>query len=231
MMNVAVTGASGKLGHAVVEHLLREGHQVTALDERRSDKLRCKQIRVDLKDLGQVIGGMSGTDALIHLAAIPAPVSYTHEYIFSNNVISTYNVLEAASVLGIRKAVIGSSESSYGFAWAPSPFDPRYVPVDESHPQLPQECYGLSKVVNEQTGDMFNRRNGMQVLSLRFSTIIRPEEYRAMEASIRTPERHKRTLWSYIDIRDAAAACLASLQAENCGSASLNITAPDTLSD
>ncbi|MEK8130016.1 NAD(P)-dependent oxidoreductase [Paenibacillus filicis] len=231
MRTVAVTGASGKLGTEVVKGLLDQGYQVIALDERRSDQLRCKQIRVNLNDFGQVVAGLAGADAVIHLAAIPAPIDYTNSYIFSNNVLSTYHVLEAASVLGIGKVVTGSSESSYGFCWAPSPFDPHYVPVDEEHPQLPQECYGLSKVVNELTASMFHRRTGMQVMSLRFSLILAPQQYAAFEKDIRNPERHKRILWSYIDIRDAVRACIASLGDLEVRSADLNITSRDTLSD
>ncbi|TXK74612.1 NAD(P)-dependent oxidoreductase [Paenibacillus sp. N3.4] len=231
MKTVAVTGASGKLGNEVVKHLLKEGYQVVALDEHKSVQFQCKQIRVNLNDFGQVVAGLAGADAVIHLAAIPAPLDHTHSYIFSNNVLSTYNVLEAASVLGIGKVTLGSSESSYGFCWAPKPFDPHYVPVDEEHPQLPQECYGLSKIINEQTASMFHRRTGMQVMSLRFSMIVTPQQYHALEPDIRNPERHKRILWSYIDIRDAVRACIASLGTLTVGSADLNITSVDTLSD
>ncbi|MEK3912387.1 NAD(P)-dependent oxidoreductase [Paenibacillus sp. FSL H7-0331] len=231
MKTVAVTGASGKLGNEVVKQLLEEGYQVVALDERKSDQFRCKQIRVDLNDFGQVVAGLAGVDAVIHLAAIPAPLDYTHSTIFSNNVVSTYHVLEAASVLGIGKVALGSSESSYGFCWAPSPFDPLYVPVDEDHPQLPQECYGLSKIVNELTASMFHRRTGMQVMSLRFSMIVAPQQYPSFEPDIRNPEKHKRILWSYIDIRDAVRACIASIGTLSVGSADLNITSRDTLSD
>lgn len=231
MKMIAVTGASGKLGSRVVEELQRQGCQVVALDSRRSDKLRCRQITVDLSQLGQVISGIHGADAIIHLGAIPSPTGYTFEHIFANNVTSTYNVLEAASILGIKKTVIGSSESSYGFCWAPTAFDPHYVPVDEAHPQIPQECYGLSKVVNEQTAEMFNRRDGMQVASMRYSTILTSEELRSIRQSFSEPERFKRTLWSYIHVDDAVSATVAALSAEGLGAVSLGITSSDTLSD
>ncbi|QJD87030.1 NAD-dependent epimerase/dehydratase family protein [Cohnella herbarum] len=229
MRTIAVTGGSGKLGVWVVDDLLRQGYQVVSLDEKRSDKLRCKQLKVDLSDFGQVVGALHGSDAIIHLAAIPAPLGYTNDYIFSNNVRSTYHVLEAASVLGIDKVVTGSSESAYGFCWAKTPFSPNYVPVDELHPALPQECYGLSKIVGEQTAEMFHRRTGMRVYSLRFSMIVTPQEY--SRSAISEPERYKRILWSYIDIRDAVQACIASLRSDDEGCHTLNITSNDTLSD
>ena len=69
------------------------------------------------------------------------------------NVLSTYNVLEACAVLNINKVVVASSESSYGICFASDFFAPKYLPIDEAHPQLPEDSYGLSKVVNEVTAD------------------------------------------------------------------------------
>ncbi|SEU19166.1 NAD(P)-dependent oxidoreductase [Paenibacillus sp. NFR01] len=230
MKTIAVTGGSGKLGAAVVHALQREGLDVLSLDRRRSEALRCRQLTVDLEDLGEVAGALQGVDAVVHLAAIPAPLLYPPARIFRNNVLSGYNVLEAAELLGIGRVVFGSSESSYGFAWAPQPFEPLYVPVDEGHPQLPQECYGLSKVVNESAVSMVNRRGALTAIALRFSTVMAPEEYRSADPASR-PERFKKTLWSYIDIRDAADACLAALNVRGPVPDHLNITADDTLSD
>ncbi|MBP3965662.1 NAD-dependent epimerase/dehydratase family protein [Paenibacillus lignilyticus] len=231
MKTIAVTGASGKLGVWVVNELLAQGYSVIALDNKKSDKLRCRQITVDLSNLGQVIGGINGAEAIVHLAAIPSPGQFSNEFTFSNNVLSTYNVFEAASVLGIQKVVFGSSESSYGFCWAPKKFDPHYVPVDEAHPQLPQECYGLSKVVNEQTGETFNRRTGMQVAAMRYSLIATPDELKSFTARIDQPLNYKHILWSYVDIRDAVSATIAALKTDGYGAVSLNITSSDTLSD
>jgi Nucleoside-diphosphate-sugar epimerases len=229
MRTIAVTGGSGKLGTHVVELLKKEGYKIRSLDAKRADRLGGEQLAVDLSDFGQVAGALGGVDAIVHLAAIPAPLGHTNSYIFSNNVLSTYNVLEAASLLGIRKVVTGSSESAYGFAWAPSPFSPEYFPVDENHPLLPQECYGLSKAVGEQTAAMFARRGGMSVFALRYSMIVAEKEYAGLKTG--EPERYYRSLWSYIDIRDAARATLAALVSERTGFYALNITSDDTLSD
>ncbi|OKP70299.1 epimerase [Paenibacillus sp. P3E] len=229
METIAVTGGSGKLGSAVIQTLQLAGYRVVSLDRRKSGELSCRQLIVDLSDLGQLAGALQGADAVVHLAAIPAPLLYPPAHIFANNALSGYNVLEAAGLLGIRRVVLGSSESSYGFAWAPQPFSPEYVPVDELHPQQPQECYGLSKVVNETAAAMFNRRGGMKAVSLRFSTVMTEAEYAAVDPA--QPERFKKTLWSYIDIRDAAGACLASLKHADHAADNLNITADDTLSD
>lgn len=229
MAKVAVTGGSGKLGVWLVNELQQQGWEVVSLDGVRSSRLHCEQIKVNMNNYGEVVSALRGASAVVHLAAIPAPRGLPHPVIFANNTISTYNVLEAASVLGIRKAVLGSSESSYGFAWADKRFSPDYLPLDEDHPQQPQECYGLSKVLNETTAEMFDRSSGMQVISLRFSMIVTPDEYERLD--IDRPERFYHNLWSYIDIRDAASACIAALKADDRGAICLNITSDDTISD
>ncbi len=232
MRTVAVTGGSGKLGRWVIEELIRRQYRVVSLDHKRSDSLRCPQIQVDMNDLGQVASALRGADAVIHLAAIPAPVGYPHNYIFANNVLGGFNVLEAASLLGIRRVVLGSSTSCYGFAWAEKPLSPVYLPVDEDHPHLAQEGYGLSKTLNELTAEMFHRRTGMQVVSLRFSLIAAPGEYAGLAEAARNPESFRKILWSYVDIRDAANACVAALTAELDGGAmALNVTGDDVLSE
>lgn len=103
MKTIAVTGGGGKLGSQVIEKLQLQGHDVVSLDKHLSDRVRCRQIIVDLNDYGQVVGALAGVDAIIHLAAIPAPLHYPHSYIFANNTLSGYHVLEAASLLGIKR--------------------------------------------------------------------------------------------------------------------------------
>lgn len=232
MRTIAVTGGSGKLGRYVVDELKSRSYEVVSLDQRISDKLPCRQIRVDMSDLGQVAGALKGADAVIHLAAIPAPVGYPLHSIFANNVLGSYNVLEAADLLGIRRVVMGSSTSCYGFAWARQPFSPDYLPVDEAHRQLPQEGYGLSKTVGESIAAMFARSSRMEIVNLRFSLIAAPEDYAGLAESARHPERLRNILWSYIDIRDAAEACVLALTAGVDGEAlSLHITGDEVLSE
>jgi nucleoside-diphosphate-sugar epimerase len=234
MKNIVVTGAEGKLGHYVVDDLNNHGYNVIGIDQKQpSGRARySKYLIVNLNDLGEVYGALSEADAVIHLAAIPNPVEYSPERIFSNNVLSTYHVLEAASRLGISNVVTGSSESAYGFCWAKKPFAPNYFPVDEQHPLLPQECYGLSKVVNELIGDMFFRRCDMRVFSMRFSHILSPEQYEKEISSFTNTSQRHRILWSYVDVRDAATACRLAIESSSeVGSVQLDITANDMLSN
>ncbi|WP_028552072.1 NAD-dependent epimerase/dehydratase family protein [Paenibacillus sp. UNC451MF] len=236
MKNIVVTGSEGKLGHFVVQELNKAGYRVIGTDTRpQSGRNRyARYIQGDLNQLGEVYGILAESDAILHLAAVPNPINFSPERIFANNVMSTYNIMEAASKLGIRRVVFGSSESAYGFCWAKHPFAPHSLPVDEDHVLLPQESYGLSKQINEQTGDMFARRVNMQVYALRFSLILAPDEYNREIAAFGDTVRHHRTLWSYVDARDAATACRMALEADNredMEAYRLNITSSDILNN
>ncbi|GGG23405.1 NAD-dependent epimerase/dehydratase family protein [Paenibacillus abyssi] len=231
MTKAVITGGSGMLGKWVVKEFVEQGYEVVNADWKKPEESLCPTVIVDLTQLGEAYGVLAGADVVVHLGAIPVAYSHPNEVTFHNNVQSTYNVLEAAAGLGIRKAVIASSESSYGIVFAVNRFGPQYVPVDEAHPQLPQDSYGLSKVVNEQTADMFNRRTGMQVVSFRLGNVIPPEAYERFPSFIHDPEQRDRILWSYIDTRDAAVACRLAVEAEGLGSVALNIAADDSSMD
>ncbi|WP_409344416.1 NAD-dependent epimerase/dehydratase family protein [Paenibacillus sp. MBLB4367] len=236
---VVVTGGSGKAGKWIVRELLDHGYDVLNLDNRLPDEKLCQTLIVDLNDLGQVHNALSayGTrdrkpiEAVIHFAAIPQAFTHANDVTFRNNVMTTYNVLEAAANLGIRKAVTASSESSYGIVYASDFFSPRYLPVDEAHPQLPEDSYGLSKVVNELTGETFHRRTGMQVVSFRLGNILEPSDYARVIGSFSEPEARKIILWTYIDVRDVAAACRMAIEKDGLGAQSLILAADDTSSN
>lgn len=231
MKKVVITGTSGLLGPYVVDHFVEMGYDVLSVDITKPEKSASRFLRVDLMNLGECYGALEGADAVVHLAAIPVAYSHPNEVTFQNNVMSTYNILEAAAGLGIKKAVIASSESSYGIVFSKQNLAPQYVPMDEEHPQLPEDCYGLSKIVAEQTADMFNRRCGMQVVSLRIGNVITPENYKRFPDFINDANQRRTILWSYIDARDIAVACRLAIEAEGLGSVALNLAADDTSMD
>lgn len=228
MKKVVITGGSGHLGKWVVKEFVDKGFEVINADIKMPDQPLCRTVIVDLKQLGEVYGVLEGADAVIHLAAIPVAYSHPNEVTFHNNVMSTYNLLEAASGLGIKKVVLASSESSYGLVFASNRIDPRYVPMDENHPQLPQDSYGLSKIVNEDTAKMFYRKSGMQIVSFRLGNVISPEMYARFPDFINNPAERDRILWSYIDTRDAASACRLAVEATGLGAVEMNLAANDT---
>ncbi len=253
-MRVVVSGALGHLGHAVVRMLVEQGLDVLALDlvephevyrrmhegtlsdlgaaTRREGAGELRYRLVDLTDLGQVYGALTGAGAVIHLGAIAAPSSHPPEVVFRNNVLGQFNVYEAAAVLGIGRVVSASSVSALGFPWQYRWSEPLYVPIDEAHPLIPQDCYGLSKVAGEEIAATFCRRTGGSAASLRFSTIIGEHYYRQYVDRVKQDVgAQAHMLWSYVDLRDAARACLLALDARFEGHAPMFVTSADTSSD
>lgn len=236
---IVVTGGSGKAGKWIVRELIASGYEVLNLDWKLPVEPLCPTLVVDLNDLGQVHTALSTyslrnrapVEAVIHFAAIPQAFIYPNDVTFRNNVMNTYNILEAAASLDIRKVVIASSESSYGIVFANSFIQPHYLPIDEAHPQLSEDSYGLSKMVNEITGEAFHRRTGMQVISFRLGNILEPEDYPKVKAGMAQPENRLRILWSYIDVRDVAIACRLAVEKDGLGVHNLILAASDTSSD
>jgi nucleoside-diphosphate-sugar epimerase len=253
MVRIVVTGACGHLGQAVVELLCDRGVDIQLIDResprdvfRRLNEQgqgnrasqaaqpagRLHYRRADLADLGQVYGCLAGATAVIHLAAIASPAVDPPEVVFRNNVLSQFNVFEAAAMLGIRRIVSASSLSALGFPWQHRWSEPLFFPIDESHPLLSQDAYGLSKVVGEEIASAYCRRGAGSAASLRFSTIIGERRYvQFVEHVKQDVGAHAHLLWSYVDLRDAARACLLALDAPYEGHEPLFITAADTTSD
>jgi len=236
---IIITGGSGKAGRWIVKHFLDQGYDVINLDVKAPEEPLCQTIITDLNDLGQVHNALAPFSSrnrqqavgIVHFAAIPQAYTHPNDICFRNNVMSTYNILEAAANLNIGKVVLASSESSYGICFASEFFEPKYLPVDEAHPQLPEDSYGLSKVVNEVTAEAFHRRTGMQVISFRLGNILVPETYAGVKESFSQPEKRQRILWSYIDARDVATACRLAIEKDGLGAQPLIIAADDSSSD
>jgi nucleoside-diphosphate-sugar epimerase len=217
MTRVAVTGGTGKLGRVVVAHLRERGYDVEVLDHVVPPGWNAGITRVDLTDYGQVLGARTGVDdryasvdAVVHLAAIPAPGIAPNAATFANNVLSTYNVFEACRVAGIERIVWASSETVLGL-----PFDepPPYVPIDEDYRVRPESAYSLGKAVDEELAHHFCRWNPrLRIVGLRFSNVMYPEEYAEFPSYDQDPELRKWNLWGYIDARDGAQAVQRALE-------------------
>jgi len=228
---VLVTGAAGRLGRVVLARLAGAGVATVGLDRvEATDTAADRVVTGDGADPDVVRDALDGVDAVVHLAAIPAPTLDTPERVFGGNSLATFAVLDAAGRAGIRRAVIASSQSIYGLAFSPEPLDPAYVPIDEAHPLQIADPYALSKQADEATAVMVARRYGMTVVALRYPMLGGQERLREIAASWRDdPARGARPLWAYLDDRDAAEAAWLSLSTPLDGYHMFQVAAPDTL--
>lgn len=165
---------------------------------------------VDLLDARAVAESLGGCDAIIHCAGVPSPENIDPVELVRTNTLTTFNALEEAWRAGIRTAVLASSGSIYGTAWAPEPLALPYLPVDEGSPPQYVDPYALTKDLLERMGQMYARR-GMSVTALRFHWILSAEEARHVAATM--PEADQvANLFGYVELEDAARACLLSLE-------------------
>ena len=210
-MRVLVTGTSGRVGSATAQEFLERGYIVRGLDVRpphESLRGKIETAYVDLTDRLGLLRAAAGCDAIAHLAAIPSP-ERDLEKIFPINVTGTQFVLDAAEANGINRVALASSCCAFGIFFATKQIDPQYLPMDEKHPTLTQDLYGLSKVVNEETAAAYTRRMGMTTISLRLTTVINFDwaaRSRWWRHGLASDEDRRNDLWSYIEVRDAARA-------------------------
>ena len=228
---ILVTGASGLVGRAVIDEILARGADVTALDLANPGALPADRIIVgNAADPATVRAGLVGADAVVHLAARPSPHHGTPLEVFGGNTAATFNVLEEAGQAGVRRAVIASSYSILGLPWAARRKHPAYLPIDEALPLQIEDPYGLSKLVDENTARVMADRHGMDVVALRFPFIAdREREAARLAETIENPESGAADCWSYLDVRDAAAAAWLSLVAPLRGFHAVFVAAPQTL--
>ena len=220
MTKVIVTGGSGKLGRAVLKDLVANGYEVLNVDQVLPKEQIVPTVRIDLTNFGEVAGAiLSGVDerkgpfdAVVHLAAIPAPGLFANARTFANNVPSTYNVFEASRLAKIKTVVFASSETVLGL-----PFDipPPYAPVDEEYYPRPESAYSLGKLVDETIARQFARWDPeLKIAGLRFSNVMDVEDYKAFPSFDSDPKKRKWNLWGYIDARDGAQAVRKAIEAD-----------------
>ena len=241
MSNVVVTGGSGKAGQAALRELIAHGHNVVNVDLVPPPEPLGYFLKADINDLGQTIEALrraAGTvgrrrrfdtaDAVVHMAAIPAPGLAPDAVTFQTNMMTTYNVFSAATLLGLKRVVWASSETLFGLPFTRA--QPAFVPLTEEHPMLPETGYALAKDLCEEMARQMHRWNpGTSFLGLRISNIILPHEYGMFESWQNDPHVRSWNLWSYVDARDVGLACRLGVEAAAIGAEHCTIAAADTV--
>ena len=230
---IVLAGGRGKAGRPAVPYLLSKGYSVLNVDLKPLDQPGVNTLIADITDSGQVFNALtthfgfdgydkgrtpSAPDAVVHFAAVPRVLINPDNKTFSGNVVGTYNVIEAAMKLGVRKVIIASSETTYGVCFAEGDKDYHSFPLTEEYDSDPMDSYGLSKVVNEKTARAFAMRYGADIYALRIGNVIEPHEYkRDFPGYLANPPSRKRNAWSYIDARDLGEIVHLCLQKDGLG--------------
>ena len=241
-MRIFFTGGSGKAGRHVAPYLAEQGHQVTNADLVPLEHPAVADLHIDLTDAGETYSALAGLatfdeldlpepptyDAVVHFAAVPAILRTSDATTYATNVLSTYNVLEAATRLGVRKVIFASSETTYGVCFAQGERRPLRLPVDEDHPTVPEDAYAMSKVAGEVTARSFQARTGADVYGLRINNVIEPHEYAELfPAFLDDPSSRRRNIFAYIDTRDLAQMVERCLEVDGLGYEVFNVANAD----
>jgi nucleoside-diphosphate-sugar epimerase len=226
-VTVAITGGLSQTGEYLIPELAAAGHDPVCVDLAVGAPQLSRYRQADISDFGETLHALDGAGAVVHLArhgSLGAP-----ERLFGGNVMQTWNVLQAAEILGVGKVVLASSVNAVGAAFNLSLIPPEYLPLDEAHPTRAQDPYSLSKWVGEQIADGFARRRRVQIASFRLHALMRDGELAEhCPARGRDPERHAGDFWSYTSLRDAARAMRLALEAEWEGHEVFFVNAADT---
>jgi nucleoside-diphosphate-sugar epimerase len=239
---IVFTGGSGKAGRHVIPYLLAQGHSVLNLDliDFPDRSANVFTLKTDLTDSGQVFNALtthfnfSGyedakppgpPDAVIHFAAYARNMLVPDNECFKGNATSTYNVIEAACKLGVKKIVIASSETTYEVCFGQGDLSYISFPLHEELDVNPMDTYAISKLVGERVARGFSRRFNADIYALRIGNVIEPHEYETdFPTHVGKPETRKRNAWSYIDARDLGQICDLCVKKDGLGFQVFNAT-------
>ncbi len=243
---IMFTGGSGKAGRHVVQHLVEHGYEVLNLDTKPLDNPKVRTLITDITDSGQVFNALSSymglhefdpdlrpqpVDAVVHFAAIPRIMIVPDNEVFRINTMGTYNIVEAATKLGIRKVIVASSETTYGVVFANTPRSFEYFPLDEEYPVDPMDSYALSKICNERTARAFHLKSGADIYAIRIGNVVEPHEYALFPGFFAKPDFRKKITWSYIDARDLGQIIRLAIEKDGLGYQVFNAAQNDCSSD
>ena len=239
MKKIFFTGASGKAGKHVAKYLVDKGYKVLNVDKSNFEQVGLDYLDLDIMNAGQVYSAMSGYssiselrenaapkkfDAVIHFAAVPRILMKSDNETFKINTLGTYNVIEAAIKLGIKKIIFASSETTYGFCFSHGTPMPEILPIEEDSPLKPMDSYALSKIVNEQTAEVFQRKTGIDIYGLRIGNVIEPTEYEKFKNFCEFPQLRLPNVFNYIDARDLGQAVELCIKKDNLGFEIFNVS-------
>lgn len=168
MASILVLGGAGYIGSHAAKLLSREGHEVAVFDNLSTghrDSVRFGRLMEgDLRRREDIDAALRvyRFDAVMHFAAccyVGESVENPGKY-HDNNVVGSLNLLEAMRAAGVRRLVFSSTCATYG--------DPKRLPMDESHPQVPVNPYGATKLAAEGAMAGAGSAWGLRTVALRY---------------------------------------------------------------
>jgi nucleoside-diphosphate-sugar epimerase len=236
---ILITGGDGLIGRAVVALLADLGARVTVYDLGGPDAAARTgaeaHITGSVTDVEAVRTAVSGHDAVVHLAGLAGLDQGTAEEIYTVNTLGTFLVMEAAGRAGVAKLVYASSINASGLPLNPHPVLPSRYPWDEDEPAVIADAYSLSKQANEAAAVALSRRHGLAMTGLRYPLVrdVTADDGSMFARHIRRvlredPRRQACEGWTYLDVRDAAAATAAALTHETPAGPGILVAAPRT---
>ena len=237
---ILVTGGDGLIGAQVVLLLTELGAHVTSFDRNGAGAPPAgggpvRRLAGSITDPGAVEAAVAGHDAVVHLAGLAGLDRGSPEEIYAANTLGTFVVMQAASRAGVRKLVYASSINASGLPLNPHPVLPSGYPFDEDEPGDIADAYSLSKQTNEAAAKAFSRRDGLAMTGLRYplvrditvdgGTVFAGHVRRALAGD---PRRQACEGWTYLDVRDAAAATVAALTHDTPAAPGILVAAPQT---
>ena len=227
-MRILITGGSGYIGTYMAGRLHDE-HEVLILDLVEAEPpFEC--IGGDLREFDQVREACSQVDAIIHGGAIPYNSGVPRE-IMETNVLGTFNVLESAVAQGVGKVIFISSMCATGIGpFSRVPVVPHHFPVDEAQECLPEDTYGLSKLLGEELCGCYSRRYDLSTICLRLGMVFdpdRPDAVGRLQKIMDNPDYGSLYHWGCVDVRDMAQAFELALSASEITHGVYNLCGPE----
>lgn len=233
-MDILVTGARGKVGAATIHDLVEAGHRVTGCDVAtplyEGGDSGAHYVQADLAEAGDAFAVVRGQDVVIHCAALPEPARNAPHTVFRNNLMATFNLVEACVRLGADRIVNVSSETVAGMAFAERRFHAPYAQIDEALESRPQDPYALAKVFGEQLMDAAVARSDLRAISIRPSWVQWEGNYeRSLGHWLRDPlgAPPSESFWSYSDVYDLAHALRLAAESSLPGHETMYVVSPD----
>lgn len=178
---ILVTGSAGALGHHVALALRERGHEVRGFDKRPQRMAGDHRIG-SLLDVEVLRAAAKGMDAIVHTAAVPDRQAFA-DALVPNNIIGTHNVFEIARLEGLRRVINTSSVRVVGG------LDWKQGRIGLEAGFVPGDHYGVTKVAGEVLAEMYARRFGLSVISVRLGWFVRNRQEAALLPTIPEGQR------------------------------------------